>query len=183
MNNGPWQVRSSRRAYADEFIDVKVDQVIGPDRRERTYSTVNLKPGVAVLALDSDNSVYLTKQYRYAIERDSIEVVCGGIEEGTDALAAAKKELREEIGIQAREWTSLGILDMDSSVIHCPLHLYLATGLTQVRSKQEASEDINYFTVPFKEAVEMVLHAQITQAVSCALIMRARFQLRGVRTE
>jgi hypothetical protein len=51
-----------------------------------------------------------------------------------------------------------------------------------VRSKQEASEDINYFIVPFKEAVEMVLNAQITQAVSGTLIMRARFQLRDVRT-
>lgn len=95
MNKGPWKVESSRRVYADEFIEISVDEVIGIDRLQRTYSTVNLKPGVAVLAIDGEDHVYLTKQFRYSIGGDSIEAVCGGIDEGIDPLAAAKKELRE----------------------------------------------------------------------------------------
>jgi ADP-ribose pyrophosphatase len=53
------------------------------------------------LAIDSKGQVYLTKQFRYAMDRESIEVVCGGIDDGTEPLASAKKELQEERGIQA----------------------------------------------------------------------------------
>ena len=176
MNKGPWEVESSSTVYADDFIEVNVDEVVGPNRNPRRYSTVKLKRGVAVLAMDPDNRIYLTRQYRYAIGRDSIEVVCGGIDAGEAPLAAAQKELKEEIGIQATEWFELGTIDMDSSVIHCPIHLYIATGLTSVGSDQEGSEDIDYFNVPFKEAVDMVLQSQISQAASCILILRAHHQ-------
>ena len=176
MKKGPWEVESSSRVYKDDFIEVKVDEVIGPDRHDRTYSTVYLKPGVAVMAMDGDDHVYLTKQFRYAIGRDSIEVVCGGIDEGTDPLAAAKKELREEIGIRANEWAALGAIDMDSSVIHCPIHLYVAKGLSEVASDQEGTENIRYFKIRFKEALDMVLGSRITQAATCILIMRAHYE-------
>ena len=173
MNKGPWKVNSSNRVYADEFIDVNVDKIVGTDDRKRSYSTVKLKPGVAVLAIDSDDRVYLTKQFRYAISRDSVEVVSGGIDPGKDPLAAAKMELKEEIGVQAKEWLDLGTTEMDSSVIHCPIRLYVARGLTRIGSDQEATEDISYFTVPFAEALNMVMNSAITHAASCLLILKA----------
>ena len=176
MNKGPWKVNSSSRVYADDFIDVNVDEVVGGDDRERTYSTVKLNPGVAVLAIDSDDRVYLTKQFRYAISRDSVEVVCGGIDPGKDPLAAAKTELKEEIGVQADEWLDLGTTEMDSSVIHCPISLYVARGLTRVGSDQEATEEISYFMVPFAEALNMVINSAITHAASCLLILKAHHQ-------
>jgi 8-oxo-dGTP pyrophosphatase MutT (NUDIX family) len=176
MNKGPWEVESSSRIYRDDFIDVNVDEVIGPDQSERRHATVKRKPGVAVLAINSDDRIYLTKQYRYATSKDSIEVVCGGIDEGTDPLTAAQKELQEEIGIQASEWSSLGIIDMDSSIILCPIHLYVAKGLTTGRPNQEGTEDIDYFTASFTEALHMVFESVITHAASCILIMKAHYQ-------
>jgi ADP-ribose pyrophosphatase len=176
MKKGPWEVESSSRIYRDDFVEVNVDEVTGADHRKRSYATVKLKPGVAVLAIDSDSRIYLTKQYRYAISKDSIEVVCGGIDEGLEPLSAAKKELQEEIGIRADKWTGLGVINMDTSLIHCPIHLYLASELTTVRPNQEGTEDIAYFTLPLDDAVDMVLRSNITHAASSNLIMRAHYQ-------
>ena len=173
MNKGPWKVEASNQVYKDDFIEVNVDEVIGPDQAERSYATVKLKPGVAILAITSNNDVYLTKQFRYAINRDSIEVVCGGIDGEEDPLAAARKELQEEIGIEANEWSDLGTIEMDTSVIHCPIHLYVARDLTQIGSNQEATEEIEHFMVPFNEALSMVKSSVITHAASSILIMRA----------
>lgn len=69
--------------------------------------------------------VYLTRQFRYAIGKESIEVVCGGIDdEGDEPLEVAKKELKEEAGIEADDWKFLGRVEMDSASVKYPLYLY-----------------------------------------------------------
>jgi ADP-ribose pyrophosphatase len=95
MRKGPWEINSTKQVYKDDFVELNVDDVVGPDDEPGTYAVVEVKPGVAVLAFDSENQVYLTKQFRYALNADSVEVVSGGIDEGLQPLEAAKKELQE----------------------------------------------------------------------------------------
>jgi 8-oxo-dGTP pyrophosphatase MutT (NUDIX family) len=176
MKKGPWQVTSTKQVYRDEFVELKVDQVVRPDGDKGKYATVNLKAGVAILAVDAAGEVYLTKQYRYAINAESVEVVSGGIDDDEDPLAAAKKELKEEIGIEAKEWRALGAINMDTSVIFCPLHLYVARGLTETGSEQEGTEDIRFFKVKLDDAIELVQKGEITHSASCCLILRVALE-------
>jgi 8-oxo-dGTP pyrophosphatase MutT (NUDIX family) len=90
------------------------------------YATVTMKPGVAILPIDSDRIVYLTRQFRYALGKESIEVVCGAVEENEPPLEAAQREVQEEIGIKAEEWSEIGVFDLDTSIVHCPVYLGLA---------------------------------------------------------
>ena len=87
--HGPWVIEETKHIYEDEYIKVNKDQVIKPDGQAGTYATAWVKPGVAILAMDEEGSVYLTKQFRYATGRDSIEVVCGALEESEPPLEAA----------------------------------------------------------------------------------------------
>ena len=64
---GPWQIRSSREVYRDPWIAVRRDEVIRPDGADGTHVLVWMKPGVSVLALDDDGSVYLADEFHYAI--------------------------------------------------------------------------------------------------------------------
>lgn len=180
MNKGPWEVKETTQVYHDEFVQLHVDQVIRPDGGEGKYATVNLKPGVVILAIDANDEVYLTKQFRYAINAESVEVVSGGIEAGEDPLAAAKKELKEEIGIEAKEWRSHGTINMDTSVIFCPLHLYVAKGLTETGAEQEGTEDIKFFKEKLDNAVERVLKGEITHSASCCLILKTAIERRAL---
>lgn len=99
-------VEDSKEIYEGEFLKLNQDQVLRPDGEPGTYAVVSLNPGVAVLAMDDEGSVYLTRQFRYILGKESIEVVCGAVEEGESPLEAAKREAREEAGPEASEWVS-----------------------------------------------------------------------------
>jgi ADP-ribose pyrophosphatase len=174
---GPWSVEQTARIYRTPWVEVLEDKVIRPDGTPGLFTTVRLSPGVSVLALDEEGFAHLTSEYRYAVERESVEVVSGGVEEGEAPLAAAKRELREELGLEALEWVDLGTVDPFTSVVHSPARLYLARGLTHTAHEREATEVISAVRVPLPEAVEMVARGRITHGPSCVLILKARLYL------
>ena len=71
----------------------------------------------------------MTKEFRYAVGQMSLEVVSGGVEEGEEPLAAARRELKEELGIEADEWVELGRVDPFTSMVLSPARLFLARKL------------------------------------------------------
>src|SRR5690349_13182721 len=99
--HGPWTIEASNPVYRNPFIEVVEDGVIRPDGQPGVYGTVAMKPGVAVLPLDVDGRAYLTREFRYAVGRDSIEVAGGGIDAGESPQDAARREAREELGVEA----------------------------------------------------------------------------------
>lgn len=173
--NGPWTIKSTTQKYKDEFVKVFEDAVITPDKKDGKYATVKMKPGVCVLPVDEEGNVYLTKQFRYAIGRESLETPCGGMDEGTP-LENAKRELREELGIEAEEWINLGSIETDTSIVHCPVHLFVAKKLTFKKPEREGSEVMETVKMSFDEAVEKVLIGEIKHAVSCVLILKAKLK-------
>ena len=174
---GPWTVEQTAEVYRTPWVEVVEDKVIRPDGAHGHFTTVRIRPGVSVLALDEEGFVHLTSEYRYAVERESVEVVSGGVEDDEAPLEAAKRELREELGIEAREWTNLGTVDPFTSVVLSPARLYLARGLTHAAHEPEGTEVITAVRVPLSEAVEMVTHGEITHGPSCVLILKAHLYL------
>lgn len=176
--HGPWTIKGTTELYRDEFIAVYADSVIRPDGKPGTYATVQMKPGVSVLPFEGDGTVYLTRQFRYAAGAESIEAVSGGVD-GEDVLEAAKKELHEELGIEAAELISLGRMDMDTSIVKSPVSLFLARGLKFTEAEQEGTERIEPFKTTLEQAVGMVLRSEITHSPSCVLILKAAHFLEG----
>lgn len=86
------------------------------------YATVKMKPGVAILPIDSDGNVYLTRQFRYALNKESIEVVCGAIEEDEPRQKAARE-------LEEAELIDLGVVDLDTSIVNCSMQFFLAKKL------------------------------------------------------
>jgi ADP-ribose pyrophosphatase len=177
--HGPWQIRASHQVYRDPWVEVQQDEVVRPDGRDGTHVVVRLKPGVSVLALDDEGSVYLTEEFHYAVGRYGLEAVSGGIEPGESALATAQRELREELGIEAEAWTELGVVDPFTSVVVSPTRLYLARRLRFVAAAPEGTEQIRRVQLPLAEAARMVAESRITHGPSCLLILRAYFERGG----
>jgi ADP-ribose diphosphatase len=171
--HGPWKVRSTREVYHDPWITLTVDDVVRPDGSTGTFSVVRVKHGVAVLALHDDGNAHLTAEFRYALGRESLEVVSGGSDPGEAPLDAARRELKEELGIEASEWTDLGTVDPITSMVHAPVRLFLARGLSFGPPHREGTEKIRAVKMPLAEAVQAVLDGRITHAPSCLLILRA----------
>jgi 8-oxo-dGTP pyrophosphatase MutT (NUDIX family) len=174
---GLWSVGETLQRYKNAWIEVNEDQVVRPDGESEIFATVTMRPGVSVLALDDKGMVYLTSEYRYAVERDSVEVVSGGIEPDEQPLTAARRELLEELGIEAAEWTELGTVDPFTSAIYSPATLYLARQLKMGEPSPECTEIISVIKVDFTEAVRMVMASEITHGPSCVLILKAYLRL------
>jgi ADP-ribose pyrophosphatase len=146
--------------------------VIRPDGEPGTYSVVDLKPGVCVLAIDDADNVYLTEEFHYGVGRVTIEAVSGGMDAGEEALKTAKRELREELGITAAQWTELGSVDPFTANVVSPTQLFAARCLTIGEPKLEGTELIRSVKLPFQQAAQMVMTGEITHAPSCVLILK-----------
>jgi ADP-ribose pyrophosphatase len=171
--HGPWQILESHEVYRDPWIAVRKDDVVRPDEKPGTYSVVTIKPGVTVLAMDDERSVYLTEEFHYGVGRITIEAVSGGIEPDEGPLETAKRELREELGIEADEWIDLGIVDPFTASVVSPTQLYLARKLRFGEQAPEGTEQIRCVTMTLAEAVQKVIDSEITHGPSCVLILKA----------
>lgn len=176
---GPWTIKESSLRFKNDFIKVNEDQVLQPDGQPGSYATVTLPAGVCVLPIADDDTVYLTKQFRYALGADSLEAASGALDEGEHPETAARRELREELGIEAGELLDLGQMQIDTSIIKAPVNLYLARRLTFVAPQREGSETIQTVRRQFDEAVEQVMAGEIAHGPSCVLILKAARRLRS----
>jgi 8-oxo-dGTP pyrophosphatase MutT (NUDIX family) len=173
MKRGEWTIKSSERLYKDEFVEFRVDECVRPDGEPARRAVTRLLPGVAVLPLDGEGRVYLVRQLRYAVGRESVEAVQGATEEGEPEPEAARRELKEELGVLAEEVIDLGPLDAVTSQVYAPARLFLARGLTFTEHEREPTERLEPLRLPLAEAVRMVMDGEITQATTAVLILKA----------
>ena len=169
----PYRVAATRQIYDSLRFKVREDRVLFPDGHEGPFAVVDVISGVAVLAINERAEVHLVKEWKHAVERPTIEVVCGGLDDDEDPLDAARRELREEAGVTARNWLPAGVFDPMTTFISAPSHFYIATGLTEIDSEPEAWEVLEPVKVPLDDAVEMIVRGEITHAASATLIFLA----------
>lgn len=169
---GPWKILKTTEPYRDPWVRLERDEVIRPDGQPGSYCVVHIKPGVCVVPMDDDGHVYLTHEYHYAVDAETIEGVSGGCEAMEHPIVAAKRELQEELGIEAESWIELGMVDPFTASVLSPTRLFLAQGLSFVDSNPEGTELIRRVRVPFQEAMEMALDGRITHAPSLVLLFR-----------
>jgi ADP-ribose pyrophosphatase len=175
--HGPWTVKASERKYDGKLIQLYEDDVIKPDGSEGTYATVDIKGGVAVLAVGEDGTAYFIREFRYALGRENVEAVAGAIEEGEEIETAARRELREEVGIEAEEFVELGSVEYATSILRSASTLFLARRLSFTEKDEDPSEEIETVPMPLAEAVERALSGDLIHATTALLVLRAHHYL------
>ncbi|MCA9132787.1 MAG: NUDIX hydrolase [Planctomycetales bacterium] len=170
--HGPWTIEHSREIYRDPWLSLRLDSVTRPDGQPGTYSTVQLKSGVCVIAIDDQRRVHLTQEFHYAVGRLTLEGVSGGIEPEESAEQAARRELSEELGLSARRWTHLGQIDPFTAAIHSTVDMYLAEELSWGRSAPDGTEEIELVSAPLEEALDWVREGKISHAPTCVALLR-----------
>jgi len=170
--NGNWTIKETEKKFGNDFFKVFEDKVIQPDGKDSSYATIEFVSGVSILPIDDEDFVYLTKQFRYVAGENTLEVVAGGIED-EKAIEAAKREIKEELGITAEELTELGPIQLDNSIIKAQTTLFIARKLTFGETDRDDSEEMEMVKISFREAVEKVLNGEITHAPSCVLLLKA----------
>ena len=131
--------------HSAPVFQVTSDEVVEPSGAKVRRDIIRHPGSVVILALDerkTEPSVLLIRQYRYAANQELWELPAGRIDEGEDALTAAKRELAEETGYSASEWklalyyyASPGFLDETMS-------LFAARDLRKGKASPEEDEFI-----------------------------------------
>lgn len=176
---GPWQEVASREVYRNPWLRLREDQVIRPDGRPGIYSVVETPPVVGVVAMTDDGQVWLVGQYRYPTDAYSWEIIAGYSADDEDLLLAAQRELREETGLAATRWASLGHCHIQNSTSDQVGHLFLAQSLSQGTAAPDETEDLQTKAVPLAEALDLAQTSNITQAFSLVGLYRAWHHLRA----
>jgi 8-oxo-dGTP pyrophosphatase MutT (NUDIX family) len=169
----PWKKISAQVKYDNPWINLTEYQVITPAGTEGIYGKVHFKNiAVGVIALDAENNTYLVGQYRFPLDLYSWEIPEGGCPEGTDWLAAAKRELKEETGFEAGIWTEILQMHVSNSVSDEFAVVYVAQQLVAGQAAPEETEDLKIIKMPFNQAVQWVMEGKITDSISVAAILK-----------
>lgn len=161
-----WNVRRERFAYGDgELVREYVDH-----------------PGaVAVLAVDEQERVLLIRQYRHPVRMRELELPAGLLDvAGEDPLAAAQRELAEEVELQASEWSLLTDFFTSPGSNSEAIRVYLARGLSASDAFERTGEeaDLELHWVRLDDAVDAVLDGRIGNGIACIALLAAQV-LRG----
>ena len=175
-NSNPWKKISSEVKYENPWISLTEYKVVTPAGTNGIYGKVHFKNiAIGVIAIDSDENTYLVGQYRFPLDLYSWEIPEGGCPEGTDWLAAAKRELKEETGFEAGKWTEILQMHVSNSVSDELAVVYVAQDLMAGKAEPEDTEDLKIIKMPFKQAVDWVMQGKITDSISVAAILKWSF--------
>jgi len=170
----PWQTLDSEVRYDNPWIQVIHHNVLNPSGNPGIYGKVHFKNrAIAILPFDKDYNTWLVGQYRFTLNAYSWEIPEGGGPEKSDSLQAAKRELLEETGIVARQWTPLLELHLSNSVSDELAIGYIAQDLQFEAAQPEDSEDLTVVKVPFDDVLQMAMDGRISDALAVACVLKA----------
>jgi ADP-ribose pyrophosphatase len=133
---------SSEKIYDGRIVRLRIDTVELPNGELAKREVIEHPGAAAIVPLDENGQVHLVRQYRDAVGEELLELPAGKLNSGEDPLDCARRELREELGLEA------GSLALLSSFYSTPgfsdevMHLYLAEELSHVTAQMDSDEFI-----------------------------------------
>lgn len=167
---------ASRDVHVGRILALRVDEVRMPGGGTADREIVEHLGAVAVVAMDDDGGVVLIRQYRHPVGERLWELPAGLIDHaGEDPLPAAQRELVEEVGLTAGDWSVLVDVAVSPGFTDEAVRVYLARDLTEVPREAlgEEEADIVARRVPLAEAVRMVLAGEIVNSSAVAGVLAA----------
>ncbi len=170
---------SVKPVFGGRVIQVNVEKVQLPNGNVADLEIVHHPGGAAVAAIDEQRRICLLRQFRHAANGWVWELPAGKIDNREPPLQTAQRELEEEAGTVATHWESLGDVLSSPGVFTEVVHLFLATGLHAVASKNEEHEVLEVHWKPLDEVLRMAVSGELRDGKSLAAIFRAAARYRA----
>lgn len=169
----PWRTLEAREIYRNPWLAVTEYQVIRPDGQPGIYSVIDPSDNATIVPLDAAGQVCLVGQFVYPAREYLWSLPSGRVDEGEEPLSAARRELLEETGLRAEEWTKLCSYYLTPGIAPQVSYIYLARELHAGAAQPEGTERITTRWLPLADALDACLRGDIRDATSVLGIWRA----------
>ncbi|MQA16317.1 MAG: NUDIX domain-containing protein [Pseudonocardiaceae bacterium] len=173
--------------YVGRVLALRCDQVVMPGGRATEREVIEHPGAVAVVALDERARVVMIHQYRHPLERRLWELPAGLLDEpGEDPVATASRELREETGLAASDWSLLVDVAGSPGLSDETVRIYLARDLVEVERPTGADDeeaDLAIDRVALADAVARVLAGEVVNGPTMAGLLAAHAVLSGAASQ
>lgn len=178
MSKKSWKTLTNTTVYENPWLEIQHHEVINPSGGDGIYGVVHFKNyAIGIIALDENGNTWIVGQHRYPLNIYSWELPEGGGSLDDTPLNAARRELKEEVGIFAKKWTKLLEIHTSNSVTDEFGIVFIAQDLTFGETEHEETEDIAIRKLHFSELVEMVMKGEITDSITMVAVLKLQLMI------
>lgn len=146
----------SERIYDGKVLNLRIDTVELPNMTYGHREIVERDSSVCVIPFKDEETVYMVKQYRKAIDKLSLEFPAGLVKEDEDPKQAAQRELQEEIGFMAEKLEYISEVYPSPGYTSEKIDIFIGKDLKESELDQDKEENIEIIEVKIKDLVSMV---------------------------
>ena len=169
-------------AYQGTVLKVFKDHMKFSNGNTEDWDFIHHDGAAAVIPVMDDGKILMVKQYRNALERDTLEIPAGKLnDKSEDHLLAAQRELCEETGAVADKWTSLGIFYPACAYSDEAIEMYLAENIHFTNRHLDSDEFLNVTRIPLDELAQDVMDGKIPDAKTQIAVLKA-YLLKNAQT-
>ena len=165
--------------FKGRIINLRVDEALLPNGATATREVVEHNGGICVVPITENGEVLMVEQYRYPYGEVILEIPAGKRDGNEEPLEGGKRELREETGAVAENYTFLGELYPTPGYCGEVIYMYLATGLSYGETDPDDDEFLNVKKIPLEKAVDMIMKGEIKDAKTQTAILKVERMLKN----
>lgn len=160
--------------YEGKILSLRVETVEMPDKKYSKREIVDHIKGVGIIAFDGEDSIYLVRQYRKAIDEFTLEIPAGLVESNEKPIDTAKRELQEEIGFKPLDIEYLFDMHASPGFTNDKLSFFLAKDLEESKLEEDEDEFLERKSFKIDDIYNMIINGEITDAKTIIAVMYAK---------
>ncbi len=164
----PWKKIKTLKEIKNPWWIYRHDEVMLPSGKKGEYHYVHVNGSSMVIPVLEDGKLVLVKQYRYLLDKESIEFPCGSVKDGNPYEKTARLELAEEAGYQAEELTCVGEFNPYNGITDEVCRIFIARNLRTVNVRPDDTEEFEKIFVEPKELENKIHTGEIWDVMTLA---------------
>ena len=170
---------ASETVFSGARISLRVDQIEMADGRRSRREVAEHPDAVVVLALREDGRIPFVRQWRAPAQRPLLELPAGRVDPGESPLEAARRELREEVGLDPARLEPLHEFFVAPGWATEYLYGYLARECAASPLPPDEDEELIVEWLTLGEAMERITDGEIVDAKSLILLQALALEAAG----
>ncbi len=167
----PWSRIRSQINQSYRIFSIRTDTVLSPRTgAEHDFYVIETGDWINIIPITTDHQVVMVRQYRHGSRKVSLEIPGGMVESGDTPEEAASRELLEEAGYQAKQWTKIGEVSPNPAIFNNRCQTFVARDLKKVgEPSPDQTEDIEMVLIPLSDVPGLIR----TGAIDHSLVIAA----------